>query len=306
MFSGFHKLGYKIKCAYKDVVRSNRLKRLRRDILSYYSTYVSEDEEIIEVVEYLKDHPLKNKLFPCSGPFNPRKKVKCGMNPHTGLPYVIHQDKKLYFIKKPTNKALKNHYLSLLEEQSQGSPHVYVTDDFDIKEGDVLYDIGSAEGIFALSNIEKVSRVVLFEGDESWINVLQSTFEPWKEKVTIVPKYVSDINSDQYITIDAFIEEYGDQFSPDFIKIDVEGAEMNVLKGMVNCISKKKFKMAVTTYHYQDDYANISSFLSEHKVVQKPSKGVTLIGLDKCKAPYFRKALIRAYNRSESKQINLQ
>jgi hypothetical protein len=290
------KLGYKVKSTFVNVERSRELKRLRKDILSYYSKHVPEDEEIIEAVEYLKNHPLKNKLIPCSGTFNSRKKVECGVDPHTGLPYVMHQDKKLYFIKKPTNKALKRHYLSLLEEQSRDSPHLYVTNDFDIQEGDVLYDIGSAEGIFALSNIEKVSHVVLFEGNESWINVLQSTFEPWKEKVTIVPKYVSDINNDQYTTIDAFIEEHGDRFSPDFIKIDVEGAEMNVLKGMVNCICKKKFKMAVTTYHYQDDYAHISSFLAEHNFTQEPSKGVTLINLDKCEAPYFRKALIRAYN----------
>jgi hypothetical protein len=290
------KLGYKVKCTFINVERSRELKRLRKDILSYYSSYVPEDEEIIGAVEYLKSHPLKNKIIPCSGTFNPRKKVECGVDPHTGLPYVIHQDKRLYFIKEPTTKTLKRHYLSLLEEQSRDSPHLYVTNDFDIQEGDVLYDIGSAEGIFALSNIEKVSHVVLFEGNESWMNVLRSTFEPWKEKVTIVPKYVSDINNDQYTTIDAFIEEYGDRFSPDFIKIDVEGSEMNVLKGMVNCICKKKFKMAVTTYHYQDDYAHISSFLSEHNFTQKPSKGVTLVTLDKCEAPYFKKALIRAHN----------
>jgi hypothetical protein len=296
MFSNLKTLGYRIKCTFKNLKRSNRLKRLRKKILSYYSESLPEDEEIIEAVEYLKGHPLKNKLIPCSGPLSLRKEVKCGTDPHTGLPYVIHQDKKLYFVKKPTKKALKRHYLSLLEEQSQVSPHAYVTDGFDIKEGDVLYDIGSAEGIFALSNIEKVSHVVLFEGDESWINVLQSTFEPWKEKVTIVPKYVSDINSDQYITIDTFIEEYGERFSPDFIKIDVEGAEMNVLKGMVDCIRKKKFKIAVTTYHKQDDYADISSFLSEYNFIRKPSKGVSLITLDRCNAPYFRKVLIRAYN----------
>jgi hypothetical protein len=258
--------------------------------------HVPEDKEIIEVVGYLKEHPLKNRLMPCSGALNYREKVACGTDPHTGLPYVMHRDKKLYFVKKPTRKSLTSFYLGLLQEQRPDSPHAYVTDDFDIKEGDVLYDIGSAEGIFALSNIEKVSHVVLFEGDKAWIDALQLTFEPWKEKVTIVPKYVSDVNDDQCITIDAFIEEYGDRLSPDFIKIDVEGAEVNVLSGMTGCIRRKKLKIAATTYHHQDDYANVSSFLARHNFVQKPSKGVTLIRLGKYEAPYFRKALIRAYN----------
>lgn len=36
-----------------------------------------------------------------------------------------------------------------------------------MKKDDVLLDVGSAEGIFALTHIEKLKHVVLFERDQS-------------------------------------------------------------------------------------------------------------------------------------------
>ena len=38
------------------------------------------------------------------------------------------------------------------------SPHQYQTDEFYIKEGDILLDIGSAEALVALDVIEKVKK----------------------------------------------------------------------------------------------------------------------------------------------------
>ena len=68
----------------------------------------------------------------------------------------------------------------------------YLSDNFTVQQDDVLLDVGSAEGIFALTHIEKLKHVVLFERNAQWVEALEATFAPWKEKVTIIRKYVSD------------------------------------------------------------------------------------------------------------------
>lgn len=81
----------------------------------------------------------------------------------------------------------------------------------------------------SLEIVDKAKHVYLFEAEESWIGDLEKTFAPWKEKVTIVRKYVSDIDDDNNVRLDSFFNK--SILKPTFIKIDVEGAEMNVLNG---------------------------------------------------------------------------
>ena len=47
------------------------------------------------------------------------------------------------------------------------------------------------------------------------------------------------------------------------IKIDVEGAELDTLKGMAEIIRTQKPKMAVCIYHLMDDIINIPEYLHE-------------------------------------------
>lgn len=292
----YHTLIYKVKCNLRAYQVDKDREELRKKILAYYESNKPEDTDIQETVEYLRHHKLTNILMPghkaASGNLN---KVLLNIDKACGLPYVNHEGKKLYFQKEATVKTLKNHYLSLLREQSPHSPHLYTNEHFDVKEGYIIYDIGSAEGIFALTHIDKAKYVVLFEADEEWLKALHATFAPWKDKVVIVPKYVSDIDDDQNSTISSFIKE-NPHLVPDFIKIDVEGAEMKVMKGMGEHMGRKGLKMAVTTYHYLNDYQEISAFLSQWGFLQEPSEGVTLLTLEEQRAPFFRKGLIRATN----------
>jgi len=64
------------------------------------------------------------------------------------------------------------------------------------------------------------------------------------------------------ITLDSFVEKEGlDRL--DFIKLDVEGAELEVLEGAVEAIKKFKPKMAISVYHKPDDIITIPEFISE-------------------------------------------
>ena len=90
-------------------------------------------------------------------------------------------------------------------EQDLRSPHHYL-DSIEEVKGKTFVDVGSAEGFTSLEVIEKASHIYLFEQDTLWIEALNATFEPWKDKVSIIPKYVSNNNSEQEITLDTFFK----------------------------------------------------------------------------------------------------
>jgi recombinational DNA repair ATPase RecF len=50
----------------------------------------------------------------------------------------------------------------------------------------------------------------------------------------------------------------------DFIKLDVEGAEMNVVKGAINAINKFRPQMAISIYHNKNDLFEIIEFLNKN------------------------------------------
>ena len=62
------------------------------------------------------------------------------------------------------------------------------------------------------------------------------------------------------ISIDDFIQKEG-VVKIDFIKLDIEGSELDALKGAINCIKKFKPKLAICLYHSAKDYSEIPLFL---------------------------------------------
>jgi hypothetical protein len=209
------------------------------------------------------------------------------------LPYVFLDGKKLYFKKRWGKKKIQNLYNLLSKEQDVRSPHRYLTDQFKFEDGEILIDAGVAEGNFALTVVERASKLILFEADKEWIEPLNATFEPWKDKVVIVNKFVSDITDSTNTTIDDFISPGN---TPMFLKIDVEGAESRLLKGCSRIIAEQNpLKVAICTYHKQDDEQKFSSLLTQHKFQVTHSDGYMLFFYDKqMKAPYFRRGLLRA------------
>ena len=181
----------------------------------------------------------------------------------------------------------------LSKEQDIRSPHRYLTEQFKFDDGEILVDVGAAEGNFALSIVEKASRLILFEADKEWIEPLNATFEPWKNKVLIVNKFVSDVTSSNKTRLDDFIsiEKTGT-----FLKIDIEGAESRLLMGCKRILAEQKpLKIAICTYHKQEDEKEFLSLLTQNGLETSHSDGFMLFYYDKkMKAPYFRRGLIRA------------
>lgn len=227
--------------------------------------------------------------------------VEAGFDEALQLPYVIHKGKRLYFPHSYSIDTCLRKYESYISEECllggkfrKKQPHQYITETFTVEEGDVLVDVGCAEALLSLECIEKVSKVYLFEFDSMWMPALNATFKDYMHKVVIINKYVSDKDTDTTITLKTALKnEQGKQL---FIKMDIEGAEVDVLNGSRDYLSNtSNIKIACCTYHKQHDEEVIPQMLSELGYSYEFSDGYMLFLYDaNMQYPYFRHGLVRA------------
>lgn len=269
-------------------------KDLRNKIHKYFSSLPAEEvnEEQKEVLRYLENNPVSIFPYHFSNNYSPEQ-IKVFYDQEKMMHYVFQDGKRLYFKRRWYEKRIRNAYADLTREQDQESPHRYLNDDFSVNDDDVIVDIGAAEGNFSLSVIEKVRKVYLIEYDREWIEALEATFAPWKEKVVIISRYVSDMDDKKHIRLDTFLKSNCDIT---FVKIDVDGFEEKVLSGFESILSGDlHFKLALCTYHKNNDEINFTSLLLQKRFNISFSKGYMINYYDKkMKAPYLRRGLIRA------------
>lgn len=188
------------------------------------------------------------------------EKYTVTLDESNNLPYVLHKNNRLYFKRNMLEDA-SFIYKCLLIEQDERSAHRYVNSYQELK-GKILLDIGAAEAVFTLDVIEYIDHAYLFECDENWIEALQATFAPWKEKITIIRKYVSDVNDDNNITLDEYFKD-----KPTvnlFLKMDIEGYERKALKGCSSLLEKaENISGSICIYHLHDDEKVVQEILQE-------------------------------------------
>lgn len=178
-----------------------------------------------------------------------------------GLWYADFKGKKLYFAKKyDTEYKAAKYYNGLLVEQDPDSPHRYLSDSFNVNDGDIVVDCGAAEGIFSLGIIDRAREVYLLEADEEWIQPLKKTFAPYINKVHIIKCFVSNYSKGRYRRLDDILGE-----QVDFIKMDIEGAEWDALEGAHHLIAQSSgLKMAICEYHSDFDQEIIDNRLIKY------------------------------------------
>ncbi len=103
-----------------------------------------------------------------------------------------------------------------------------------------------------LSDSKDASKILTGEsGAFSQTSTESNTQEPASNIITI-----------DAVSIDDFVKERNIQ-KIDFIKLDVEGAELDVLKGAANVLKTHRPQLAISIYHKRDDVYTIPLFLAE-------------------------------------------
>lgn len=191
-----------------------------------------------------------------------------------GYPFVLHSEKKLYLKKGWSKEKCQKYYNNLRIEQDEKCTHKYLVDSLRYPDkDDVAADLGAAEGIFGLDIIDNVKELYLFECDEDWNEPLRKTFLPWKDKVIIVNKYLSDSTHDNYVTLDDFFN--GKKVT--YIKADIEGNEIRMLQGAVRLLESEIKKAFICIYHNSGDESKIKKIMEDSGFCIKINSGYLLM-----------------------------
>jgi hypothetical protein len=274
------------------------MKKEKKDVIRNYFLGLKRDEqdpEIVEIMDYFTRYrfsilPYEYARRYHAGDIDVYYDASCRMN------FVLHDGKKLYFPQNWDTESVQEYYNGLRIEQDEESPHRYETKDFAVEDGEVIADIGAAEGIWALSCAEKAGKIYLFECEKGWIEALQKTFAPWREKVTIVNKCVSDRTLGKKICLDDFFRDK----AINVIKADIEGAEVELLEGSQSILSADNgeggdIKLLLCTYHRKDDAKKLKQMLENAGFTTEYSRRYLLCVWDeKLSEPYLRRGVIRA------------
>ena len=156
------------------------------------------------------------------------------------------------------------------------------------KEGDVILDVGAFDGVTAvdfLADLDGAATVVSLEPSSKNYAYMLSNIENYSHKDKIIPINMGSWNKKDHlqisdtavnpgitfldancsdvvevIDIDALVNDYKLE-KVSLIKMDVEGAELESLKGSVEVIKKYKPKLSISIYHKPEDYWEISDFI---------------------------------------------
>jgi hypothetical protein len=189
----------------------------------------------------------------------------------------------------------------LMSEQDAQSPHRYERDGWGVREGDVVVDAGAAEGFFALSVIDRSRRVVLVESSPEWLSALQATFSQFPDKAVFIQKLVAEAPGDNNITLDDIMRMEG---RIDFVKADIEGAELAMLRGGENTLAQPSLRMAVAVYHHENDARAISGFLTKQGLETSFSQRLLLLEDFEDGRFELRPGICYAEKKTGSKSVN--
>ncbi len=161
---------------------------------------------------------------------------------------------------------------------------------FKIKKGDNVIDIGANVGVFTLNAAEKVGKkgcIVAVEPEPNNVLFLRKNVKN-KKNVIIIPKAVGNSKK----TIKLYISKFPDEHSIkhnygygyvkvkittldnivstlklkdiNFLKVDTEGSELDVLNGGINTLKNYKPNLVIE-YHSRNDKIKLIKFLEKIK-----------------------------------------
>lgn len=184
----------------------------------------------------------------------------------------------LYWPKKFNVESL---YLIVGETFDPHDWHYYEHPMTPVGPDDIVLDIGAAEGLFSLSIVNRCKNIFLIEPNPSFNASLHLTFSRYLQlgKVKILNYALGSTEGTIRLTDDggsSMVSESGiactmltvdnlfeKENKIDFFKADVEGFELEILRGARMYIMQHQPKIAITCYHPGNNYEEIIRFVKE-------------------------------------------
>lgn len=164
-------------------------------------------------------------------------------------------------------------------------PQYEYEDKICLKDGDIFLDCGSCAGevsVWAQNKVGKAGRVYAFEPSPLTYELLKRNISKFAPEVQPLNYAIGDsnepiqfsndavpwskVNADSALSvpmlrIDEFCKERG--LAPTFIKMDIEGFELEGLKGAANTVKKHRPDLAICTYHLPEHIWEVGCLISE-------------------------------------------
>ena len=188
----------------------------------------------------------------------------------------------LSLIDEESRKTFCGYWLSSISERLgeivYTNTHHYITEGFIPDKGAVVIDVGACNGDMSKFFSEMGCKVYAFEMDrknfenakkiaeESHFVVENLGLGSYKRNVRYESLgSMSQVNPNgsetaQITTLDAYVSEHNISHV-DCIKLDVEGAELDVLKGATTTIARFKPILLLSAYHKPDDFWVLMNFV---------------------------------------------
>jgi hypothetical protein len=148
-----------IKRILRVKINKFRIHRLKIKIVKYLRKNKEQYKwgNIEDILSFYKNNSFSTFPYNYTNKYK-SKDVVVYADDDCNMKYVLHDKKRMYFKMSWSEETIKKYYNDLLIEQDIDSPHRYEYNNFQVNEGDIVVDVGVAEGNFALSVVERAKK----------------------------------------------------------------------------------------------------------------------------------------------------
>ena len=243
----------------------------RNDKRAAIINYLRNDLEYIKINREINRYRHAN-TYNFNGILLPRSTITPDTYLNVIKPYIVNLSyddesiKKFYLDQKKIFKTLtylKDNYTSREPDYIGGHlishGFTYFYNEITINQGDVVIDLGAAPGDFSALCVKMgAAKIFAFEPEENSTSDLDSLRQMTPDKISLVRKYCGNTTNleTNSVSLDDFVK-FNNLTRVDFIKSDIEGAEVGALLGAKNILLKYKPKLSFCTYHSINDETDI-------------------------------------------------